>query len=108
MTRLLLLLALIQGRFYWPTTVSAIVHGLNKHTHVSVRAKVIRSYRETDGDKHNWIKDITTGDSLVVECIPEIPCPTVLVGKILTFQGITRFDGEHKWQEIHPLERVIP
>ncbi len=99
-----LLLSLLQGRYYWPVTIHAIVSGSNKHTHVAVRAVVIRQYREADGDKHSWILDSATRDSMVVECIPKIPCPTLMTGATGVIYGITRFDAEHKWWEIHPVE----
>jgi hypothetical protein len=104
---LILLFLLVQGRYYWPVTVSTIVHGLNKHTHVSVRASLYKVIRENDGDVHLWIRDPISRDSMVVECIPKLPCPSLTIGSTYDFQGITRFDNEHRWYEIHPLEQVV-
>jgi hypothetical protein len=103
----ILILSLSQGRYYWPVTISTIVHGLNKHTHVSVTAKPFKTIHELDGDTHIWIRDSISRDSMVVECIPKLPCPNIIIGKLYNWQGITRFDGEHRWYEIHPLEQAI-
>jgi len=99
-----LVLALLQGRYYWPETVHALAHGRVGHTHVTTTGSVIKIRHELDGDTHLWIR--AGVDSLVLECIPKLPCPAVQVGQIVAPKGIYRFDMEHKWYEIHPVEQL--
>lgn len=102
----LLLFAL--ARFYWPTTVSTLARGLAKHTHVEIRGIVIRTRLEDDGDRHIWLRDLVTRDSVLGECIPKIPCVVPKDGTTVTLHGISRRDPEHGWYELHPIEEVLP
>lgn len=104
----LLILFLLLTRYYWPTSVSTLSHGLSKHTHAAVRGDLIRVYLEADGDRHAWIRDTVTADSVVVECIPKLPCVLPSVGTRATYLGITRKDPEHGWYELHPVEAIQP
>lgn len=104
-----LLLCLVAARYYWPTSVSTLARGLAKHTHVEVRGVVIRTRLETDGDRHIWLRDSVTTDSVLAECIPALPCAGVPpAGQRVTLRGISRRDPEHGWYELHPVEAVVP
>lgn len=89
-----------EDRHYWPVTVAKMA--TNKHTHVAVTDTVKLVRHEMDGDLH-----IRLGQApfITAECIPELMCPEPKLGQIITVYGISRFDGEHKWYEVHPIER---
>lgn len=95
-------------RYYWPTPLPLLARGLAKHTHVQVRGRVMRSYLEADGDRHIWLRDSVQADSLVAECIPKLPCVAPSLGQMVTVRGISRFDPEHRWWEVHPVEEIAP
>lgn len=91
-----------ESRHYFPVTPSAMSH--NFHTHVEVRGKVTVSKREIDEDWHIRIED--SKGFIVAECIPELPCAHPKIGTCVQVRGISRFDGEHKWWEVHPVENL--
>lgn len=93
------------GRKYFKVTVEKMASGKNFHTHVQVTGKVAYVGHEPDGDTHIRLTDGGIA-FIVVECIPELPCTVPKVGNIVTVKGISRFDGEHKWYEVHPVERL--
>lgn len=93
-------------RTYWPTSVDTLAVGHAHHTHVSVTGKVTLVRRESDGDVHIKLS-APSGRFIVAECIPLLPCPTLpKVGDTATVEGVSRFDPEHGWYEVHPVERV--
>jgi hypothetical protein len=113
-TRLLLCLLLATTaqaapkRQYFPVAPSAMAH--NFHTHVRVTGVVTYVQRESDGDRHFTVcepgtKKFTRAACIVAECIPALPCAVPKVGEKVTVYGIARFDGEHKWAEVHPVEK---
>ena len=54
----------------------------------------------------NKLKDFI--GSHVLECIPELPCAKPTLDERIVARGIPRFDGEHKWWELHPLLSWVP
>lgn len=99
----ILALALLLSRFYFPVPVCGMKS--NFHTHVSVTGRVALIKREADGDTH--MRLVANGCFITAECIPELPCSVKPhVGDSVTVQGISRFDGEHKWYEVHPVEHI--
>jgi hypothetical protein len=72
------------------------------HPHVQVTGRVALVRHEADGDTH--IKLVGRTSFIVAECIPSLPCRLPLVGSRIVAKGIPRYDGEHKWWELHPLE----
>ena len=105
MTNLLLLLfSLFQGRYYWPVNIDDMAAGRNQHTHVQIVGIVTLVRHELDGDTH--IKVVGKIGFVIAECIPALPCAKPVVGQRVTVQGIARFDGEHKWYEVHPVESI--
>ncbi len=109
-----LFLFLLSSRHYFPVSISDLSAGRNFHTHVQVTGKVTLVKRQGDGktigdgDLHIRISD--GKNFIVAECIPKLPCPEPKLGQTITVEGISRFDGEHKWYEVHPVEtiKVIP
>lgn len=99
-----LLLVAVISRPYFPVTVSDLAAGRNFHTHVAVTGAVTYVKREADGDTH-----IRLGNGkvfVVAECILALPCKAPKVGQKITVRGISRFDLEHKWYEVHPVESL--
>ena len=93
----------IENRVYWSETLSALSSGANKHTHVKVTAKVTLVKHEQDGDLHIRLG---TKPFIVAECIPKLPCMEPKLGEVITVWGIYRQDYDHKWFEVHPVERL--
>lgn len=99
---MLFALLLLAGRTYFPVPVCNMK--ANDHTHVRVSGRVALVKHEADGDTH--IRLVDHACFVVAECIPEMPCRAPKVGQTITVQGISRFDGEHKWLEVHPVEKL--
>lgn len=108
MTRAGLLLALLlalpaqaEDRRWWPVSTAALA--TTTRTHVEVRGTVTYRRKEEDGDVHLRICD--GGLCIVAECIPELPAPCVGVrkGEVVTVRGISRYDKQHGWGEVHPV-----
>ncbi len=77
-----------ESRFYKPR--AAIV------------GKVVDEEKIDDGDWHLNIMD-SQDHVLVAEIIPEYPLPLPVIGDTIKIWGITRYDLEHRWWEIHPV-----
>jgi len=89
-------------RRYWDVSVDSLATGRVAHTHVAVRGRVTLVRREQDGDLH--IKLVGRTGFIVAECIPALPCRVPKVGERVTVRGIVRWDAEHHWVEVHPVE----
>ena len=72
-----------------------------KRTHVCTVGPVVYARRQADGDWHITLDDGTS--KVVAEIIPQIPMPAPAKGQRIEVCGITRFDGWHKWHELHPV-----
>lgn len=59
--------------------------------------------RASDGDHHINVKDEKTGRILVAETVPEYSLPLPEIGQKIKIWGVTRFDIEHRWWELHPV-----
>jgi hypothetical protein len=94
------------GRYYWPTSVEHLARGTVKHTHVQVKGRVTYTAKEADGDLHIRLSGLHTDTFVVAECIPKLPCPRPAKGTTITVLGISRFDAEHGWWEVHPVEAI--
>jgi hypothetical protein len=87
-----------------PVKLADLAQGKVQQTHVQVTGKVTLVKKEADGDLHIRISD---GSSFIVaECIPLIPCARPKVGQTITVRGISRYDAEHGWWEVHPVEEL--
>lgn len=91
------------GRRYHPVTVSALASTL--WTHVEVEGLVVYVRHQHDGDWHITIA--AEGKLAVVEVIPAIPLPVPPRGSWVRVRGISRYDRDHGWQEIHPAEQIF-
>ena len=108
MIALFLLLQIAPVRTYWPATVAQLASGTVKHTHVSVSGVVAYTRIEDDGDLHIRIAGDTGAVFVIAECIPKLPCRRPKNGERVTVKGIQRFDPEHGFREIHPVEELLP
>ena len=88
-------------RDYRTTTIATIASGKFLTPHAKVTGKVLKVISETDGDIHIRLSDGT--NFIICEIIPELPLPKPRTGKTITIWGIVRYDGEHKWWELHPV-----
>lgn len=80
-------------------------------THVCTSGFVVGVHKNDDGDRHVNLAATKNGSVLVVaEIIPTVSrvrsWPTK--GDNVRVCGITRFDKQHKWPEIHPVESWRP
>lgn len=97
-------LAQAETLHFQKTTIEKLASGQCKMTRAEVTGRVELVKKEGDGDLH-----IRVGHGkhfVVAECMPEIPCAKPKVGDTVRVRGIARFDGEHKWYEIHPVEKL--
>ena len=77
----------------------------NHYTHVEITGKVASVTPEKDGDTHIQVSDGT--DFIIAECIPKLPCSVIPdVGQTVTIRGISRYDRENHWYEVHPVEEI--
>lgn len=105
------LVFLLLARYYWPVSVALLSSGSFKHTHVQVTGIVAYAVTEDDGDLHIKLTSVTP-DTLnrfiIAECIPSLPCRHPKSGDTVTVRGISRYDPEHRWYEVHPVEQLLP
>lgn len=95
----------IVSRRYWITPLDSVALGRSKHTHIEVTGDVQYVAWQDDGDLHIRLGSPSlSGLTIVVECIPKLPCSRPKIGSRITVQGISRADPEHHWWEIHPVE----
>jgi hypothetical protein len=44
---------------------------------------------------------------MVAETVPYLPCARITkLPYLTTLSGIVRFDAEHNWYELHPVEKI--
>jgi len=91
------------NRVYHPVTIASLAH--NTFTHVEVEGRVALVRHEEDGDIHIRLED-AQGRFVVVEVIPEISLTIPKVGDLVRVRGISRYDRQHHWWEIHPAEAI--
>ena len=77
----------------------------NHYTHVEITGLVKDVRPQKDGDTHIEVSD--GKDFVIAECIPELRCPVIPeVGQTVTIRGISRYDRENHWYEVHPVEEI--
>lgn len=91
-----------EKNIYPLTTIGALNNNMFWKPRAAVVGTVIDELRVSDGDWHINVQD-EHGDILVVEMIPEYPLPLPKIGSKIKIWGITRFDLEHRWWELHPV-----
>ena len=100
------------ARIYHPMTITDLASsapGADIPTHIDIAGLVTLSKHEADGDHHLRIcEDAFCKFFLVAECPPFLsaPCLNVRKGQWVRIKGISRYDGHHKWHEIHPIESL--
>lgn len=98
---ILVLLLFAESLAYLHTTVAKMATGQVHMTRAEVTGSVQIVRREDDGDWHIRVSD---GKYFIVaECMPQLPCTLPKVGDKITVRGITRYDYEHSWYELHPV-----
>ncbi len=105
---MMLILLLQFSRTYWPTTVPQLASGTVRHTHVMVTGIVAYTKLEDDGDVHIRLVGDSGATFIIAECIPKLLCRRPKNGERITVKGIQRFDAEHGWREVHPVEELSP
>jgi hypothetical protein len=111
-----------------PITVTQMVHEdpASWHfvtTHIAVEGHVIHYQHsdaaDTDGDTHVILCDdptlpkpsnadeVNRDHCIVGEWTPYLECERFSeLPKYTTIYGISRYDAEHKWWEVHPIEKI--
>ena len=83
------------------TSIRQINSGLYQKPRAAIEGVVTDKVKAADGD---WHIDITGPDgTLVTEFIPEYATTTPALGDRIQLWGITRYDIDHRWWEIHPV-----
>jgi hypothetical protein len=100
----LLLAGSLAARSWQIVSLAKLAAGTVKATHVAVTGTVTLVRHETDGDLHIRLNDGAA--FIVAECIPELPCVAPKMGQRVQVRGISRFDAEHGWYEVHPVEAI--
>ena len=91
-----------EGLHFQKATVAKMSKGEVQMTRVEISGTVEYVKKEADGDIHFRLCD--AGHVCVVcEIMPQIPFPSPKLHQGYTVQGVMRFDGEHKWYEVHPV-----
>lgn len=85
------------------------------HTHICLTGTVNKTRKEGDGDIHiNLCQSRTlhlypgpgtveSQQCVILEIIPELPVARPRKGQRIKACGIVRYDGWHRWWELHPL-----
>ncbi len=87
---------------YPVVSVWKINHSLFFGPRAAVQGVVRAVQKVSDGDWHINVED-TDGSVMVNEMVPEYPLPVPQVGDRIMMWGITRYDLNHRWWEIHPV-----
>lgn len=78
-----------------------------KEPHCAVTGTVEKVISETDGDHHIWLVfDGSSKSRLACEITPQQPIPVPAVGAHVRIYGIFRYDHQHAWWEIHPVDHI--
>ena len=102
---LLLLLAqpaTVPGRPYHVVPLEKMA--TTSRTHVETCGPIVYRRKMKDGDWHLTLDNGTA--KVVVEVIPAIPLVIPRKGARVRVQGISRYDKDHGWPEVHPAEAI--
>ena len=77
----------------------------SRHTHVEVCGRVSLVRKEEDGDIHIRLSD-DEGRFIIAEIVPYRPLPKPKLNQNICVLGIHRYDAEHGWDEVHPVESI--
>lgn len=98
-------LELSERKYMYPTvSVGRLENSLFFEPRAAVIGTVTYTAKSIDGDWHiNVQADGYQDKTLVTEIIPELPLPVPPVGARIKIWGVTRYDLEHRWWELHPV-----
>ena len=92
-----------EPRHYFKVAVADMP--VNHYTHVEITGRVQGVRPQKDGDTQIEVSD--GKDFVIGECIPKLPCPVLPeVGQTVTLRGVSRYDRENHWYEVHPVEEI--
>jgi hypothetical protein len=92
-----------EPRHYFKVTIGNMPE--NHYTHVEITGTVKGVRPQKDGDTHIELSD--GKDFVIGECIPKLPCAVIPeVGQTVTMRGVSRYDRENHWYEVHPVEEI--
>jgi len=106
---LLLLTMIAVTRSYFNVSLSEFAKHGSGRTHVSIVGYVSRVRLEADGDMHIELVSslhAKTRSTIMAECVPYHPCVRPRLHTRVRVAGISRFDPEHHWWEVHPVEEL--
>jgi len=75
-----------------------------KMPHAVIEGVVNKVISETDGDHHLWVQLDNSKMQLACEIAPQNPLPVPNAGDHVRVYGIWRYDFQHGWWEIHPVD----
>lgn len=87
---------------YPEATIANLTHGLVLEPRAETVGTVTDVVKSWDSDWHLNISD-GQGHVLVAEISPEYPLKPPSLGQKIRIKGIVRYDGEHRWWELHPV-----
>lgn len=80
-----------------------------KMPHAVIEGKVAKIINESDGDTHVWLEYGGGKGQLACEWTPQSTAkPPPSVGSAIRVYGILRYDLQHGWWEIHPVDAWEP
>lgn len=77
-----------------------------KMPHAYVEGVVEKVIHEQDGDTHLWVTLDGSKFQFACEITPQNPLPAPTVGDHCGFYGIFRYDLQHGWPELHPVDKI--
>lgn len=91
------------GKDLYPAvSIWKINHSLFFGARAAVQGTVSSVQQANDGD---WHVNVTADDGsvLITEMVPEYPLSIPFLGDRIMLWGVTRYDLNHRWWEIHPV-----
>jgi hypothetical protein len=79
-----------------------------KMPHAVVEGVVSEVIAESDGDHHLWVTLDNSKFRLACEIAPQNPLPVPAVNAHVRVYGILRYDFQHGWWELHPVDFLEP
>lgn len=75
-----------------------------KEPHIVITGTVEKVIHEQDGDHHLWVTLDNSKFQLACEIVPQNVIPDPAIGDHVKIWGILRYDLQHGWWEIHPVD----
>ncbi len=79
-----------------------------KMPHAVIEGVVNKVISEADGDHHLWVQLDNSKMQLACEIAPQNPLTVPAAGDHVRVYGIWRYDFQHGWWEIHPVDFLEP